>query len=162
VIVAYTEAELNCFREYAVTDLGPWYRNAHRIGQRWMGSCHPEARRAKSLAAFEAFIGFERKPHLRGKNAAKRLRAAMRAAECGFEKLTPCRKGKWTKLLDYNRVDLEAAQALTVRAAGALAGRASFARRGPAPPFERPARGLSVAGCVMRSNGIRGRTAATT
>ena len=70
----------------------------------------PCARSAEwSLAGFEECLGIERPPHFGYQKAAKRLRDMLTQLGRRFEYdlLTPVAKAKWTKLLDYNAVDVE-------------------------------------------------------
>jgi hypothetical protein len=68
-IVAFTRAELEWFQDYADLDLTPWYRDAHKIGKRWINREHPGALQARSLQDFATFLGSPRPHRLRGGRA---------------------------------------------------------------------------------------------
>jgi len=124
-IVAFSEQELLVTREFAGVDLGPYYGNALAIGKRWFRRVFPdEARPDKwSLTFFEEALGIERPRHLGKGNATARLTAVLTQLERkrSFEALTPVAKAKWTKVLQYNELDVMSTAALIRRAAQGLA-----------------------------------------
>jgi hypothetical protein len=117
-IVAFTRAELEWFQDYADLDLTPWYRDAHKIGKRWINREHPGALQARSLQDFATFLGSSRPHRLRGGRATEWLRAAFRAQEVGYNGLRTSQQQRWRWVRDYNKWDCVETRELMLRAAG--------------------------------------------
>ena len=108
-IVAFSPCEKRICRKYYQLDLSPVYADANRIVRRWVAKTYPELkRRPKSLKAYLRLIGYERATCLGERQAAQRIRAVrgMCMRRGSYEALTGCVKAKWTKLLEYNKIDV--------------------------------------------------------
>jgi len=122
-IVAFTQHELRVTKEWCGIDLGDHYADGRKIGKWWFNRCEPCTRPTEwSLAGFEKCLGIERPPHFGYQKAAKRLRDVLVQLErrSEYDRLTPVAKAKWTKLLDYNAMDVESLVRLVRRAADDL------------------------------------------
>lgn len=118
-IVAFSQHELRVTEKWCGIDLGDRYADGRKIGKRWFNRFEPCTRPTEwSLAEFEKCLGIERPPHFGYQKAAKRLRDTLTQLGRRFEYdlLTPVAKAKWTKLLDYNAVDVESLVRLVRRA----------------------------------------------
>ena len=118
-IVAFSPCEKRICRKYYQLDLSPVYADANRIVKKWVAKACPELkRRPKSLKAYLKLIGFERAACLGERQAAQRIRAVrgMCMRRGSYEALTGCVKAKWTKLLEYNRIDVLGMRELCRRA----------------------------------------------
>jgi hypothetical protein len=105
-------------------EVGSKYRDARMIGRRWINSLHPGTVSEWGLADLLSFIGYDVPTHLGKGNAAKRIRDVSNglAAKHGdYSRLTPVQKAKWTKLLEYNRIDCLGMRDLVLRAASEIA-----------------------------------------
>lgn len=108
-IVAFSPCEKRICRKYYELDLSPVYADANRIVKKWIAKAYPELkRRPKSLKAYLRLIGYERATCLGERQAAQRIRAVrgMCLRRGSYEALTGCAKAKWTKLLEYNKIDV--------------------------------------------------------
>jgi hypothetical protein len=108
-IVAFSPCEKRICRKYYQLDLSPVYADANRIVKEWVAKAYPELkRRPKSLKAYLKLIGYERAACLGERQAAQRIRAVrgMCMRRGSYEALTGCVKAKWTKLLEYNKIDV--------------------------------------------------------
>jgi hypothetical protein len=123
-VVAYSQAEKNEVLRQTGIELEPHYRDARMIGKRWANKLHPKANLDATLKSLAEFVGWSLPPHLGTGNVTSRLRAVHQGLEArgSFEELTAVQKGKWTKLLGYNRYDCTSMRDLTVRAAAELRG----------------------------------------
>ena len=122
-IVAFSEHELRVTEEWCGIHLGDHYADGRKIGKRWFNRLEPCIRPTEwSLAEFEKCLGIERPPHFGYQKAAKRLRDVLAQLErrSEYHLLTPVAKAKWTKLLDYNAMDVESLVRLVRRAADDL------------------------------------------
>jgi hypothetical protein len=118
-IVAFSPCEKRICRKYYQLDLSPVYADANRIVKNWVAKAYPELKhRPKSLKAYLKLIGYERAACLGERQAAQRIRAVR--GMCGrrgaYEALTGCVKAKWTKLLEYNKIDVLGMRELCRRA----------------------------------------------
>lgn len=119
VLVGYSLHELDLFHSYGGVDCSSVYRDAKRIATRWWNRTHPDARREdRSLKSFLADIDFELPSWLGIQKATARLRTVLEglARHKQYELLTAVTKGKWTKLLGYNRFDCDGMNALVMHA----------------------------------------------
>lgn len=124
-VCAFTRHELNVARDHFGVDLGACYLDGHKLAKRWWNRLRPCERPTEwSLEAFEKCLGLERPRILGAGHASQRLRHVRDQLERrgSWRALTPTAKGKWTKLLSYNRLDVEHLEALVSRAARDLAG----------------------------------------
>jgi len=118
-IVAFSPCEKRICRKYYQLDLSPVYADANRIVKKWLAKAYPELkRRPKSLKAYLKLIGYERAACLGERQAAQRIRAVrgMCIRRGSYEALTGCAKAKWTKLLEYNKIDVLGMRELCRRA----------------------------------------------
>jgi hypothetical protein len=118
-IVAFSPCEKRICKKYYQLDLSPVYADANRIVKRWVAKAYPELRRRpKSLKAYLKLIGFERAACLGERQAAQRIRAVrgMCMRRGSYAALTGCAKAKWTKLLEYNKIDVLGMRELCRRA----------------------------------------------
>ena len=118
-IVAFSSCEKRICRDYYRLDLAPVYADANRVVKAWAAKAYPELKhRPKSLKAYLRLIGYPRASCLGERQAAQRIRAVrgMCANRGAYEALTGCVKAKWTKLLEYNKVDVLGMRELCLRA----------------------------------------------
>ena len=118
-IVAFSPCEKRICRDYYRLDLAPVYTDANRVVKAWVAKAYPELkRRPKSLKAYLRLIGYPRAACLGERQAAQRIRAVRGMCEKrgSYEALTGCVKAKWTKLLEYNKVDVLGMRELCRRA----------------------------------------------
>ena len=118
-IVAFSSCEKRICRDYYRLDLAPVYTDANRVVKTWVAKAYPELkRRPKSLKAYLRLIGYPRAACLGERQAAQRIRAVRGMCERrgSYEALTGCVKAKWTKLLEYNKVDVLGMRELCRRA----------------------------------------------
>jgi hypothetical protein len=118
-IVAFSACEKLICRKYFQLDLSPVYADANRIVKNWAAKAYPGLkRRPKSLKAYLRLIGYERATCLGERQAAQRIRAVrgMCMRRGSYEALTGCVKAKWTKLLEYNKIDVLGMRELCRRA----------------------------------------------
>ena len=118
-IVAFSPCEKRICRKYYQLDLSPVYADANRVVKRWVAKAYPELkRRPKSLKAYLRLIGYKRATCLGERQAAQRIRAVrgMCLKRGSYEALTGCVKAKWTKLLEYNKIDVLGMRELCHRA----------------------------------------------
>ncbi len=118
-IVAFSPCEKRICRKYYLIDLSPVYADANRIVKKWAVKVYPGLkRRPKSLKAYLRLIGYERATCLGERQAAQRIRAVrgMCMRRGSYEALTGCVKAKWTKLLEYNKIDVLGMRELCRRA----------------------------------------------
>lgn len=120
-ICAFGKRECEAALEDFGVDLGDRFVNLQPLAKRWWKrnrAERPARRRGRKarfksrgycLEFFETGFGLERKAHLKSGNATKRLRG-VRDALIGhagdWSRLTATAKSKWTKLIDYNEVDV--------------------------------------------------------
>ncbi|MEQ9568717.1 MAG: hypothetical protein RLN75_00890 [Longimicrobiales bacterium] len=136
LICAFGNREREAALEDFGVDFGERFVNVQRVAKRWWRSNRteqPKRRRGKkawrrsrgySLEFFEKGLGLERPKHLKSGNATKRLRGVrdpLIGHKGDWSQLTGTAKSKWTKLLDYNQVDVRNLAAL---AKGVARGRA--------------------------------------
>lgn len=132
LICAFGNRERDAALDDFGVDLGERFVNVQPLAKRWWKrnrTERPVRRREKnarhrsrgySLEFFEQGLGLERKPHLKSGNATKRLRGVREALvrhQGDWAKLTATAKGKWTKLVDYNEVDVRGLAKITQRVA---------------------------------------------
>ncbi len=132
LICAFGNREREAALEDFGVDLVERFVNVQRVAKRWWrahGAERPQRRRGRnarnrsggySLEFFENGLGLERPKHLKSGNATKRLRAvrdSLVTHKGDWSRLTVTAKGKWTKLLDYNEVDVRNLAALAKRVA---------------------------------------------
>lgn len=118
-IAAFSDCEKRIFRKYYGLDLSPVYADASRIVRKWAAGAYPDLKpRSKTLKAYLKLIGYERATCLGERQAAQRIRAVrdMCLRRGSYEALTPVVKAKWTKLLEYNKVDVLGMRELCRRA----------------------------------------------
>jgi hypothetical protein len=118
-IVAFSSCEKRICRDYYRLDLAPVYADANRVVKTWAARAYPDLkRRPKSLKAYLRLIGYPRAACLGERQAAQRIRAVrgMCARRGSYDALTGCVKAKWTKLLEYNKVDVLGMRELCRRA----------------------------------------------
>ncbi|UCH24956.1 MAG: hypothetical protein JSV66_13525 [Trueperaceae bacterium] len=95
------------------------YKDGRKIAKRWFKKEHSkDALPDWSLQSFMRFIGSSRPRYLGYGNATSRLQDVrdMLEQRGSYEALTPVAKGKWTRLLNYNRYDCTGLKALMVHA----------------------------------------------
>ncbi len=118
-IVAFSPCEKRICRKYYQLDLSPVYVDANRVVKKWAARAYPDLKhRPKSLKAYLKLIGYERATCLGERQAAQRIRAVrdMCLRRGSYEALTGCVKAKWTKLLEYNKIDVLGTRELCRRA----------------------------------------------
>ena len=118
-IVAFSPCEKRICGKYYQLDLSSVYADANRVVKRWAAKAYPDLkRRPKSLKAYLRLIGYERATCLGERQAAQRIRAVrgMCLKRGSYEALTGCVKAKWTKLLQYNKIDVLGMRELCHRA----------------------------------------------
>jgi len=118
-IVAFSPCEKRICRKYYQLDLSPVYADANRVVKNWVARAYTDLkRRPKSLKAYLKLIGYERATCLGERQAAQRIRAVrgMCLRRGSYEALTGCVKAKWTKLLEYNKIDVLGMRELCHRA----------------------------------------------
>lgn len=98
-------------------ELGPaeyWYRNAHWFLKRHVNWTSIGRPKYWSLEYVAKHLGFELK-HYGSRQATQRIGYALKfAAKYGnFQKFTPTAKAKWTKLLRYNKQDVDSLRFVT-------------------------------------------------
>jgi len=121
-IVAFSPCEKRICRKFYRLDLSPVYADANRVVKTWVARAYPGLkRRPKSLKAYLKLIGYERATCLGERQAAQRIRAVrgMCLKRGSYDALTGCVKAKWTKLLEYNRIDVLGMRELCRRAVAA-------------------------------------------
>ena len=121
-IIAFSSHEMSVIQRDCGIDVSRRYKNGLRIAKRWKWHYHRDIRLDhNSLDQFLELPGvdYEVPKHLGKGNATSRLKAVVAglARSDDYAKLTPTQKGKWTKLLDYNRHDVLGLRALILRAA---------------------------------------------
>ena len=109
-VFAFTRHELNVTYEYTIlgVNLEDFYRDGHKIAKRWFNILHHgESIDGWRLQDFQKFTRQPRPAYLGNQKAAKSIRDVrnMLIRRKEYERLTPVAKGKWTRLLDYNRLD---------------------------------------------------------
>ncbi len=122
-LVPYTQYEKLVIRQHADVDVSPVYRDARKIARRWINAFHPDADLGeRSLLNHLDFIGFERPTHLGSGVQTGRLRDVIAGLEArgSHQRLTAVQKGKWTKILNHNRIDCCGMRDLVLRAASEL------------------------------------------
>ena len=126
-IIPLSTYELSLIERVCSIDISRYYKNGLAIAKRWRWHFHPNIELTRnSLDEFLSLPGvdYEVPVHLGKGNATKRLQAVASGLRHHDEyaRLTTVQKGKWTKLLDYNRHDVLGLRALTLRAAQELHG----------------------------------------
>lgn len=121
LICAFGNREREAALQDFGVDLSERFVNVQRIAKRWWKAHRaerPQRRRGRnarnrsrgySLEFFENGLGLERPRHLKSGNATKRLRDLrdpLVTHDGDWFRLTGTAKGKWTKLLGYNQVDV--------------------------------------------------------
>ncbi|MGZ5424319.1 MAG: hypothetical protein ACXW2V_06825 [Candidatus Aminicenantales bacterium] len=118
-IVAFTQCEKQICKRFYQIDLSPVYVDARSILKKWVDKTHPGLDpRPKSLKEYLRLIGYKRPTCLGEKQAARRIRAVrdMGLKKGSYEALTSVVKAKWTKVLEYNRIDVEGMRELCMKA----------------------------------------------
>lgn len=122
-ICAFTRHELTTVAKHFDIDLSTVYLDGHKLAKSWWKRSHPGIRpdAGWSQAFFEEQLGLERPRHLRGGNATSRIRSVTDQLERhgAYEQLRPVAKGKWTKLLAYNELDVRHLASIVRAAASA-------------------------------------------
>lgn len=125
VLVGFTRFELNVIEEYTGIDARPIYRDAHKIARRWINRVHDGAVADRTFDQFMGFLGYDKPTHFGDGKATHRLRSVLKGLQArgkeSYEDLTRVQKAKWTKLLEYNRVDCLGMRDLMLRAASEIA-----------------------------------------
>ena len=124
-IFAFSHTERTIFRKFSglldrLSEFEPVYVDILPISRKWTRDFFPEEKDLRhSLKDLSALIGFPYPPSIGKQKAAKRIRDVrnMLAGRSSYDDLTPTAKGKWTKLLKYNRLDCENLYLLTKRIA---------------------------------------------
>lgn len=122
-IVGYSQFERQGLEEHGLVELGTRYRDARMIGRRWINRLHPGAVSEWRLVDLLRFIGYDVPRHLGKGNAAKRIRdvsGGLAVKQGDYSRLTGTQKGKWTKLLEYNRIDCLGMRDVVLRAASEI------------------------------------------
>lgn len=121
VLVAFTRHELNVIEEYTSIDARPIYRDAHKIARRWINRAVTD----RTFDQFMEFLGYDKPTHFGDGKTTHRLRSVLKGLQArgkgSYEDLTRVQKAKWTKLLQYNRVDCLGMRDLVLRAASEIA-----------------------------------------
>ena len=126
-IIAFSMHELSLIERVCGIDISRYYKNGLAIAKRWRWHFHRNIELTRnSLDEFLSLpsVDYKVPGHFRKGIATKRLKAVA-AGLCRhdeYSRLTAVQKGKWTKLLDYNRHDVLGLRALTLRAAQDLHG----------------------------------------
>jgi hypothetical protein len=116
-IVAYSSFEKEqCYKWYEI-DISEVYVNANLVAKRWKRKAYPKSR-VSGLKDYLKLINYPRGDHLGIKQSTQRILSVvnMLAKRKNFEDLTPVAKGKWTKLLDHNRIDVQGMKFLVMNA----------------------------------------------
>lgn len=124
VLIGFTRHEVNKIEEYTEVDVRPIYKDAHKVAKRWINRLHREQVSEWTFDEFMAFMGYSKPPHFGDAKTTHRLRSVLNGLEAKYketyEDLTPVQKAKWTKLLDYNRIDCLGMRDLVLRAASEI------------------------------------------
>ena len=122
VLVGFSRAEVHKIENYTDIDVRPLYRDAHKIGRRWINRLHRSTVDEWTFDQFMEFMGYEKPTHFGHQKVTHRLRGVRNGlrARGTYEELTAVQKAKWTKLLKYNRVDCLGMRDLVLRAASEL------------------------------------------
>ena len=118
VLVGFTTHEVTVCRRFAELDIGPVYRDAHKIARRWVNSRHRgEYTGDRSLHSFLSFIGMRPPRYLGRQQSTNRLRYVLEklSKHGSYAGLTRTAKGKWTKFLRHNEHDCRGTYALISR-----------------------------------------------
>jgi hypothetical protein len=121
LIIAYSQHEKNVILNYANVDLTGIYRDARKILKRWKNKYHRDLPiQGWGLKDFFTFVNYPRGAYLGERKTTSRLRAVadMLEKRGAYELLTPVVKSKWTKLLEYNRIDCKGMRDLILHATG--------------------------------------------
>jgi hypothetical protein len=116
-IVAYSSFEKEqCHRWYDL-DISSLYVNANLVARSWKKIAFPQEK-ISGLKDYLKLINYPRGDHLGIKQSTQRIKSVseMIAKKGSYELLTTTQKGKWTRLLNHNRIDVEGMKALMLRA----------------------------------------------
>jgi hypothetical protein len=116
-IVAYSSFEKEqCYRWYDL-DISSVYVNANLVARSWKKIAFPQEK-VSGLKDYLKLINYPRGDHLGIKQSTQRIQTVAEAIikKGSYESLTKIQKGKWTKLLDHNKIDVEGMKALMLRA----------------------------------------------
>ena len=119
LIIAYSQHEKNVILNYANVDLTGLYRDARKILKRWKNKYHRDLTiQGWGLKDFFTFMNYPRGTYLGERKTTSRLRAVadMLERRRAYDLLTPVVKAKWTKLLEYNRIDCSGMRDLILHA----------------------------------------------
>jgi len=115
-IVAYSSFEKEqCYRWYQI-DISGVYVNANLIAKSWKKIAHPKTK-VSGLKEYLKLVDYPRGNYLGIKQSTQRIDsvAKMLMKRNSFDLLTPVVKGKWTKLLDHNKIDVEGMKFLVLK-----------------------------------------------
>jgi hypothetical protein len=122
-LFAWSIHELVTIRQFVQDEkLLCWYEshleNALPIARRWLRRSEPTAVPASNtLAYYLRFVGYRVPPSLGPGNTGKRIRDVrqmLQRHQGQFATLTPTAKGKWTRMLEHNRHDVEGLRFLMI------------------------------------------------
>jgi len=124
-IFAFSHTERTIFKNYSslsdrLSEFEDLYVDVRKLSKDWITAYFPEIDQfSYSLKNLSDFLGFPYPPNIGKQKASKRIRDVknMLVGKSSFDELTPVAKGKWTKLLKYNRLDCENLYWLTKRIA---------------------------------------------
>jgi hypothetical protein len=107
--VAFSSHEKNVFEKFFNQDLRPFYADARMIAKKLRRTLdYPSGEFPRDLKSYLKAIGYPRGSYLGEKQSTARIRAVVDMLEKrgSYDRLTAVVKGKWTKLLDHNKVDV--------------------------------------------------------
>lgn len=113
--VAFSRHEKNVFEKFFNQDLRPFYADARMIAKKLRRTLdYPSGEPPRDLKGYLKAIGYQRGSYLGEKQSTARIRAVagMLEKKGSYDQLTAVVKGKWTKLLDHNKVDVFGTHAL--------------------------------------------------
>jgi hypothetical protein len=119
-IVAFSQYERNTILDHCGIDLGAAYRDARKAGKRWWNRTHEAGSLPRrDLKSFLTQIDYYRPAYLGEKKSTHRIRGVLEGLQArgSYERLTVTQKGKWTRLLQHNRIDCFGMAALVSQAA---------------------------------------------
>jgi hypothetical protein len=110
VIVAYTSREMSVFEEFGYSEIKDHYYDAHKVLKKWFNQNHHKERpRPFDLYSVLNFFNYPLKSY-GNRQTTQRIRYMedqLARHQGDFTKATPVAKQKWSKVLNYNRQDVE-------------------------------------------------------
>ncbi len=110
MIVAYTSREMSVFEEYGYSEIQDHYYDAHKVLKKWFNKNHYDSRpRPFDLYSVLKYFEFPLKNY-GNRQTTQRIRYMedqLVRHDGDFTKVTPVAKQKWSKVLNYNKQDVE-------------------------------------------------------